>query len=365
MTGIPKERLHFLDGLRAFAILLMLQGHFIDSLLSPEFRDPENMIYAIWLYMRGITAPVFFTITGTVFAYLLIKWEGNVLQNPRIRKGLKRGAYLILMGYLLRFNIFSLWSSAPHLQISPYFLVVDVLHCIGLSIMGIILLYVMTYGRSKFLFQVLAVGLGITIFILERNYVELTMEAWPMFIRNYFVQRNSVFTILPWIGYAFLGAYLGTVLHWLRTKRGKYRLHILAGLLGVIGWWFMERSAGFLMRMFRWSDAQVFHDVAYFNYLFQRLGDVLVIFAIFMLLESVLRKVPLFLEMGRSTLQIYIVHFVILYGSWFGLGLNQFFYRELGPETAIIGAGVFLMGVCVMVYGWNRREAVSIARRFR
>jgi hypothetical protein len=243
--------------------------------------------------------------------------------------------------------------------------VVDVLHCIGLSIMGIIGLYILTYGRSKFLFQVLAVGLGITIFVLERNYFDITMEAWPMFIRNYFVQRNSVFTILPWIGYAFLGAYLGTVLHWLGTKRGKYRLQIFAGLLGFIGWWFMERSSAFLMDLYRWSDTEVFHDVAYFNYLFQRLGDVLVIFAIFMLLESALRKVPLFLEMGRSTLQIYIVHFVILYGSWFGLGLSRFFYRELGPEVAIPGAGAFLLGVCVLVYCWNRRNVISVARRFR
>lgn len=358
MTSPLKKRLHFLDGLRAFAILLMLEGHFIDTLLAPEFRDPDNVIYSVWLYMRGITAPVFFTITGTVFAYLLIRWEGKVRENPRLLKGLRRGGYLILLGYLLRLDIFSFWTLISSLKIPRYFLVVDVLHCIGLSIIGIVGLYVLAYGRIRFLFQVLALALGLGIFLFERNYFDLTLEAWPLFLRNYMVRENSVFTILPWIGYAFLGAYLGTVLQWLGTKKGEYTLQVMAGIMGVIGWWLMERSSAFLMRLFYWTDVQIFHKSAYFNYLFHRMGDVLVIFAIFMLLESVLKKMTLFLEMGRSTLTIYIFHFIVLFGSWFGISLDQFFYKKLGPESAIAGAVVFVLGICVMTYGWNRREKI-------
>ena len=43
---------------------MMLQGHFIDTLLAIEYRDPDNIAYSTWLYFRGITAPVFFTISG-------------------------------------------------------------------------------------------------------------------------------------------------------------------------------------------------------------------------------------------------------------------------------------------------------------
>ena len=66
-------RLYFIDALRAFAILMMLQGHFISGLLDPVFKDPENPIYSFWLYCRGFTAPVFFTITGWVFTFLLLR----------------------------------------------------------------------------------------------------------------------------------------------------------------------------------------------------------------------------------------------------------------------------------------------------
>jgi len=51
------KRLFFIDAMRAWAILMMLQGHFIDGLLDPLFRDPNNLFYNIWLYFRGITAP--------------------------------------------------------------------------------------------------------------------------------------------------------------------------------------------------------------------------------------------------------------------------------------------------------------------
>ncbi len=343
-----------MDGLRAFAILLMLQGHFIDLLLEPGFRDENNTLFSIWLYFRGITAPVFFTISGTIFTYLLIRWEGPILQNPRIRKGLQRGASLILMGYVLRLNIWELFT----FSFSRDIWVVDVLHCIGLSLFSIILLYVVSGGKRILLFQILALSAGILIFLFERNYYDLSLEGWPVFLKNYIVKKNSVFTIIPWLGYALIGAYLGTVFHWLGRKKWEHSLHALAGIFILLGLWFMNKSAAGLMHLYRFTDIQLFHDVAWYNYLFQRLGDVLVVFGVFMLLESVLKRFPVFLEMGRSTLSIYNLHFVVLYGSWFGLGLDTFFYHKLTPVSAVAGAVLFIISVCTVVYFWNRRKEV-------
>ena len=73
LSFLKINRLFFIDAVRAFAILMMLQGHFIDTLLNPIYRDESNMMYHIWSYSRGITAPTFFTISGLVFLYLLLK----------------------------------------------------------------------------------------------------------------------------------------------------------------------------------------------------------------------------------------------------------------------------------------------------
>ena len=109
---------------------MMLQGHFIDTLLAVEFRDPTNSLYSIWHYFRGITAPTFFTISGLIFTYLLLKTNNKAEENIRIKKGLLRGLMLIGIGYALRIPIFR-WFKG---KFDSYFMVIDVLQCIGLSL---------------------------------------------------------------------------------------------------------------------------------------------------------------------------------------------------------------------------------------
>lgn len=72
------------------------------------------MIYLIWSYFRGITAPVFFTVSGFIFTFLLLRTAGPAWQNPRVKKGLKRGLELIIIGYLLRLNLGGLLQ-APYI----------------------------------------------------------------------------------------------------------------------------------------------------------------------------------------------------------------------------------------------------------
>src|SRR5690606_13392943 len=103
---IKTNRLFFLDAMRTCAILLMLLVHFIDELLDPVFRDSGIPVFRIWQYFRGITALVFFTVSGFIFTYLLIRVPQRGWDNPRVAKGIKRGLQLVLIGYLLRLNLF-------------------------------------------------------------------------------------------------------------------------------------------------------------------------------------------------------------------------------------------------------------------
>jgi len=98
------RRLVFIDLMRAYAILMMLQGHTVGTVLAPQFQDNSFTLYYIWSFMRGITAPVFFFSSGTIFSYLLLRKDLPFWQNERVTKGIKRAALLLLTGYLLRFN---------------------------------------------------------------------------------------------------------------------------------------------------------------------------------------------------------------------------------------------------------------------
>ena len=166
--GNNNLRLYFIDAMRAWAILMMLQGHFVDGLLDNAFRDNSNGVYSVWKYFRGVTAPVFFTVSGFIFTFLLIKGNEIGFNNPRVKKGIKRGLQLLAIGYLLRLNFFGLLKG----QIYGSFYLVDVLHCIGLSILGIIGIYLLTISRNKYLFPGVLLATTIVLFVpLVRAFI--------------------------------------------------------------------------------------------------------------------------------------------------------------------------------------------------
>jgi uncharacterized membrane protein len=332
-----KARLYFIDAMRAWAILMMLQGHFIDGLLDNAFRDDQNMAFSVWKYFRGITAPVFFTVSGFIFTFLLIRGENNGLENPRVKKGIKRGLELLFIGYLLRLNLFGLLGG----EIYDSFYLVDVLHCIGLSILGIIGLYLLTQKSRKFVLPITFIGITILLFLFEPFYKQASFSYLPQAIANYITKANgSVFTILPWFGYASFGAFLSIV--FTKFKSAKYLYPVAISLSAIAGLTLMFYSSGWFLALANNTGVELFGKVFSNNYLFMRLGDVLVVFAIFMSIRGLLKN-PTLLKIGQSTLSIYIIHFMILYGSLTGLGLYRFLDHALHPIVAVPGAVAFMV----------------------
>lgn len=339
---MKSNRLYFIDAVRAFAILMMLQGHFISTMLDPVFRDPNNTIYRIWLYFRGNTAPMFFTISGLIFTYLLIKAHDKGNDNPRIKKGIKRGLELIAIGYLLRIPFYS-WFKG---YFDTYFLVIDVLQCIGLSLILLVLFYVLTHKHKRIL-SILYLLLGCIIFVSEPLYRNLTLEHVPEFFANWISkQHGSVFTMLPWFGFMAFGGFIATLFYKYADKPKFKLISILLFVSsGLILTFFSTRILLFLHEI---TGIQLFHASANYNYLFLRLGNVLVAFGIFYTLERFLKH-SLITTIGKKTLSIYVVHFIIIYGSFIGIGLRHFYANILTPWQAIVGAIVFLIGTCAIV----------------
>lgn len=332
-------RLYFVDAIRAWAILMMLQGHFIDGLLDNVFRDDSNLFFSIWKYFRGITAPVFFTISGFIFTYLLIRAPQQGWDNPRVQKGIKRGFELLAIGYLLRINLFGLFKG----EVYSSFYLVDVLHCIGLSILGIITIYILTANQKKWLLPIVLVTTTVALFIFEPWYKPVHFELLPQWIANYFTKTNgSVFTIIPWFGYATFGSFTSVLFYRYRNRKLMYPMAI--GICALVGSALIFYSSDAFLAFSKATGIQVFEAIFYNNYLFIRLGDVLLVFALFMLFRTFLTNKTL-LRLGQSTLSIYIVHFIILYGSFTGLGLYGFFHHSLSPNIVVPGAILFMV-VC-------------------
>ncbi|WP_149302982.1 acyltransferase family protein [Pareuzebyella sediminis] len=344
------KRLYFIDAIRAWAILMMLQGHFIDGLLDNAFRDTSNTAYTIWKYFRGITAPVFFTVSGFIFTFLLIRNQETGLKNPRIKKGVKRGLELLFIGYLLRTNLLGLING----EIYASFYLVDVLHCIGLSILGIIALYLLTQDRKKLVFPVVLVAITLLLFLFEPIYKQWDYSFLPVALANYVSKANgSVFTFVPWFGYAAFGGAVAVLFSRYRTDKWLYPVAI--GISLSLGFLLISFSSDFFMSLANWTGIPLFSDIYYNNYLFIRLGDVLLVFALFMFMRNLLNHTTL-IKIGQSTLTIYVIHFIILYGSFTGFGLYRFLHHSLSPITVIIGALLFVVCCTYLALGYEKYE---------
>lgn len=344
------NRLYFIDAVRAFAILMMLQGHFIDTLIAPVYRDTSNTIYNIWSYFRGITAPTFFTISGLVFAYLLLRAYVKGDDKPRIKKGLFRGLLLLAIGYSLRINIFS-WLSG---YFSSYFLVVDVLQCIGLSLLFLVGLHIL-FKKHSYIFSIVLFTIGCTCFITEPLYRNLTLEHVPDIIANYVTKTNgSVFTILPWFGYSAFGAFISTVF-FRHVHRDRFKITTIITFFSV-GIFLIHFSSWFLLKLHGLTNIELLKMSANYNYLFSRLGDVLMLFGVFYSLERFLKQ-SIIARIGEKTLSIYVIHFVLLYGSFTGYGLKKFLSHSLEPTTVILGAVLFMVVVCFISFHYAKTNA--------
>lgn len=315
---------------------MMLQGHFTDTLLAPAYRDLSNPIFNTWSFMRGLTAPVFFTVTGFVFVFLLLKENKPLHSHERVRKGLRRAALLLTLGYVLKWNIGYLLT----FQFFPYHFAIDVLHIIGLALLALIGIYALhrTWGVSYALLSGLA---GVTVFLLFPVIEAVDWTTTPRWLANYFsMNYGSTFTIFPWLGYTLLGGVIGSVAHhhtvwfkswWLPcTVLGlglwlHFSSHnIFNNIHQILGW---ELSAQWLAK----------------QYLFWRFGHVLIVLAAFIFMDLSFKRGfhPLFLKIGSETLTIYGVHYVILYGTWFGVGLTQWWKRSLNPAQVLMGVILF------------------------
>jgi hypothetical protein len=307
----------------------------------------NQTIYNIWEYFRGITAPTFFTITGFVFMFLLLKQKAIGWKNPRVQKGFERGIKLILWGYALRFSFGILFG---YTHKSYYY--TDVLHIIGISLILLCFIYLLFYKSNTGFLKYFLLTITILSFLFERYYNDVYIPYLPAEICHYLTKNNgAIFSLFPWFGYVSIGAFLSIL--FIQFKESKNFYKKLPITLAVVGLLLLFVSSPFLLFIGSVTNINVFTVSGGYNYLFTRLGDVLLIFSFFVYFRNYLNH-SLFIKIGKVTLSIYIVHHMILYGSWFHTGLTRWFKYSLNYTEAFFGALVFTLIVCFLVIKYRQ-----------
>lgn len=345
-----RKRIIFLDIMRAFAVMMMVQGHTTDALLDQSYRTFSSAGYTVWEFFRGFTAPIFMFTSGTVFTYLFKLNNLPFKDNPRVLKGLKRFLLLVFIGYLLRFptwNIFD-YSQVEEKQWQIFF-VVDALHLIGFGLLFIILL---NYLSEKIKLNYYITGIAGTLFFFLIYPLTITID-WPSIfptpVAAYFTKRTgSLFPFFPWIGYILAGSVLGK---FLAKKEDDHKNVKFVVWLSVIGIGFIafsylgKANISLIKNWFPYWGEYAF--VAFF-----RLGMVILFNSVAALVSLRINRLPkLVAQVGTHTLLIYAVHLIILYGSAWNNGFNKYLSKQLNVSQTIIAVVLMLTAMILMVIG--------------
>jgi len=341
----PKVRLKFIDMARSVAILLMLEGHFVDDSLLEVYRDPDNWIFASWKFVRSFTAPVFLTVTGLIFVYLLLKnRDERWIDNIRIRKGFKRVVELLFWGMVIQWYAF------------------HVLECIAVGILSILIIYGI-YKLIRFIplwiYFCIAGILAFALYPIVKESSEwgitFVEDGWMRFLSwLYNPERNSVywFPILPFMGYTMFGAMIGALLH--DFHRHVKTMYFPAFFLfsGAIFFFFGKDLLHGLDNVIDGFSQGWDYTFVSLDWLFERLGMVFMELSILMYIDFIwgdkINGNNLFLKVGQNTLTIYVLHMIVLYGSVTTFGLNGLFnkgdhsYMHLNPWQVALGAVLFM-----------------------
>ena len=352
----PKVRLKFIDMARSVAILLMLEGHFVDDSLLEVYRDPDNMVFFSWKFVRSFTAPVFLTVTGMIFVYLLLKnRDKSWIDNIRIRTGFKRVIELLFWGLVVQWYAF------------------HVLEAIAFGILTILIIYGL-YKLIRFVpLWVFFFGAGVTVFALYK--MVLYGDSSDTFIEQGYMHMitDNVgdgrdprywFPIIPSIGYTMFGAMIGALLHDLKNHvRNWYFPTIVFAIGFIFFWWAKEILLGLDSILGMESFQFVGGDSMY-----SKMGMVFMELSVLIFIDNKwghrIKENNLFLKVGQNTLTIYVLHMVVLYGSITGLGLNDLFNKgehslmHLNPWQVAIGAILFMAFFVLLIkcLDWIKKQ---------
>ncbi len=353
------ERLGFVDLTRAFAVLMMMQGHTLDALLLPAYHT--GAAFHGWTFLRGLTSCFFLFLSGFVFAVATHRrWHHFKDSWPAHLRRAGRFALFLALGYLLQFPA----RDIANLQFATDeswrgFFAVNILQCIGVTLFAMQLLVLLTRTPTRF---AVAAGVACLAVVATTPAIHSTtqVDQLPRWLAGYLVPgTGSLFSLWPWSAYTLLGASLGGL--YARPTFGHStsvsdRVLLPLGLL-------MIASAMVCSALpFEPFGATEFWSTSP-NLFLLRSGLVLAaVSAMTHANRYVTRGRTLIRSLARESLLVYVVHVPLVYGSAWNGGLVQSVGRTtLLPALAMVGAVWIAMALLAVAWHQCKLRSSTLA----
>lgn len=320
------KRVVYLDLLRLVATFQMLQGHAIDAVLHPVYR--QGPVHALWQVVRGYTAPAFLFAAGFAFYLTTLRgMDARPLPTAKTHwRRIRRFVLLIALGYLMHMppSLGQVWEYA----------IVDVLQCIGVSLLVLELL-VWRWPHPRMVVSMAGV-LAIASFALEPALADWTTSGALRVLSNYINHAGgSLFPVVPHGGYVFAGVCTGALV----ASNDDPTRHLRPLLVVAVVSWLVVVGL---------AQLQGAEPVR-----LERLAVVLSTVAALAWMARPLRRLAWqWSTFASQTLVIYLVHVGALYADpW---GVQAWLGPVLGPCHSILFALIVVILSLLFALGWQR-----------
>jgi fucose 4-O-acetylase-like acetyltransferase len=336
----PVSREAYIDAFRGLMVLVMVQGHLGDTLLSPETL--AQPLYRLQQILHGTTAP------GFLFA------SGFVAGLPRaplsIRASLRRARRLLFVlgvGYALHLPYFSLWKTVAVASAAEKAALVacDALQVIAVTQLAVIGLQLL--ARSRWI----AVAGATTAFLLAVGPAVwasgLSARVPPLLGAYLDSSTGSRFPVFPFSAFVLAGVVAGAALGRQDTVTRRRRTLAGGGALLAMGLLLGGLLAG---RVDFWGVSPA--------YVLLRVGGLVLLLAA---VEGVARRefpgVRAVALLGRETLLVYVLHLYLLFGGVLGPAPLGSFTARLGFGGAALALAAMIPVLLAAAWIWHRAKS--------
>jgi uncharacterized membrane protein len=338
-AAVPSSsgRIVVIDWLRGVAVVLMILAHSFDAWMDPAEREGPG-----WFVVRhasGIPSRLFLFLVGVSAAIVFERQLALGKTSAQMRSWIaRRGVGVLVLAYLFRLQehiLAGFWGGWTQL------LKVDILNCIGASMLLLALVGTPRAGRPRTLLPLavaaILLGLGPVVGPVGPGWI-------PRAIGSYFGGQRpmSWFPLFPWGAWSLVGLVVGHLwLRWGRDPAGRARIFWVTGGIGAL----LVASVLVVREM---NPAVI----RYPSELVQQMGPGSFFFRLGLIAmlswlgwlatrRSTAENTPL-RQVGRTSLFIYWVHVDICYG---------FLTRAIQKKLSLPLAALAFVALCVLMWG--------------
>lgn len=360
-AGSSPQRVQFVDLLRGWAVIVMIETHCVNGMLRPELRTTD--VYSVLTYINGLVAPTFLFASGLAYALTTHRKLAEYLSFGRpLFKQLGRLLLILACGYLLhipRFEYYHLRYEAGAEAWKEFFQA-DILHCIAVSLLLLQLLLLVLRSERRMYWAVALFTIG----ILAATPVLWSIDFWqflpPVTAAYLNGLHYSLFPLFPWTAFLFSGALVG---HFYVAARGRGDETSVGTMMrAAAGTGIALIILSFVLEKF---ELLVYSSVNYWltgpSFVLLRIGIVLLLLYGMFLYESRrgVRPASVVALVGRQSLVVYVVHLTALYGKVGSRSLVNVVGASFGPLEVLVTALVLLGAMIAIALAWDQIKKKS------